>query len=602
MGHKSARSKEFSNYKATLDEALKNELGDNYERFTRKVYLETVIRPEYKESFTEKIVKLSAFIRNVLFRAQLFVNAYIVNNKGSVDLAVITQQNFWYAISQLIMAVHPSIVFSIKDNPIKGYSDALSAACVVLATAYLSYIVENFQRRVIYYLTVRLAIIYQDKPKGLLYKLADDFCWELLTNGEPKWPIKYFDLVTIQHIEQILPIYDGLQARLPTPPTVKNLAAFPTKFVPALAAIISELEQLCVEHEDDNAKMPRRFSLMPTPSMRWRYISINAKALQTITKHKSDGTYKGNVSLFYSIFNFKFGYESLDKIPESQNKFTCCIQTDGFGACFTFARKAKEEKSTIQLGLEDFSDQEVQECFLPCAVDPGRTHVFTATIQHEEGNLETRRCSEKERQCYTIETGFPSAKTVDMEKTNTYVTYALVNIQHLFRFYNENSAPFRFYDYQGKQRPSAIEKERVAWKNKFQYSNSIPLVVFGDGMKNKDTVAIRGHVSGVTGILQKELLQRSRQYKNVLVGINEFRTSKVCNNCKQKGLEQKKLSNGKKSHSILDCKICNILWNRDTNASKNMLDISWAIWRGEGRPSVFIREIAVENTVPSNRV
>ncbi|ORE06611.1 hypothetical protein BCV72DRAFT_328462 [Rhizopus microsporus var. microsporus] len=183
MGHKSARSKECSNYKATLDEALKNELGDNYERFTRKVYLETVIRPEYKKSFTEKIVKLSAFIRNVLFRAQLFVNAYIVNNKDSTDLAVITQQNFWYAISQLIMgqkitnrtyisnnvslgfedfkAVHPPIVFSLKGNPIKGYSDALSAACIVLATAYLNHIVENFQRRVIYYLTVRLAIIYQ---------------------------------------------------------------------------------------------------------------------------------------------------------------------------------------------------------------------------------------------------------------------------------------------------------------------------------------------------------------------------------------------------------------------------------------------------------
>ncbi|CEG75597.1 hypothetical protein RMATCC62417_10612 [Rhizopus microsporus] len=91
----------------------------------------------------------------------------------------------------------------------------------------------------------------------------------------------------------------------------------------------------------------------------------------------------------------KFGYESLDKVLESQNKFICCIQTDGFGACFVFSSKAKEEKATTQLGLEDFSDQEVQECFQPCPVDPGRTHVFTATIQHEEGNLETRRCSEK---------------------------------------------------------------------------------------------------------------------------------------------------------------------------------------------------------------
>ncbi|CAO3673669.1 unnamed protein product [Rhizopus microsporus] len=82
-GHRSARSKECS-YKATLDEAMKNELGGNYERFARKVYLDAVIR-------------------NVLFRAQLFVNAYIVNNKDSTDSVVITQQNFWYAISQLIM-------------------------------------------------------------------------------------------------------------------------------------------------------------------------------------------------------------------------------------------------------------------------------------------------------------------------------------------------------------------------------------------------------------------------------------------------------------------------------------------------------------------
>ena len=128
--------------------------------------------------------------------------------------------------------------------------------------------------------------------------------------------------------------------------------------------------------------------------MRWWYISINTKALQAITKHKNDGIYEGNVNLFYSFFNFKkFGHESLDEVLESQNKFTCFIQTDDFAACFSFARKTKE-KATTQLGLEGFSDQEIQEYFQLCAVDPGRTHVFTATIQHEGGNLEIRRCSE----------------------------------------------------------------------------------------------------------------------------------------------------------------------------------------------------------------
>ncbi|CEG75596.1 hypothetical protein RMATCC62417_10611 [Rhizopus microsporus] len=161
-------------------------------------------------------------------------------------------------------AERPSIVFSLKDDPIKGYSDALSAACVVLATTYLNYIVENFQRRVLYYLTIRLAIIYPDKPKGILYELADDFCWQILINGEPKWPIQYFDLVSIQNIAQILPICNVLQVRLSIPSTVKNLTASLAKFVPALAVMISELEKLCNEHKDDKAKMPRRFSLMPT--------------------------------------------------------------------------------------------------------------------------------------------------------------------------------------------------------------------------------------------------------------------------------------------------------------------------------------------------
>ncbi|CEG65166.1 hypothetical protein RMATCC62417_02003 [Rhizopus microsporus] len=141
-----------------------------------------------------------------------------------------------------------------------------------------------------------------------------------------------------------------------------------------------------------------------------------------------------------------------------------------------------------------------------------------------------------------------------MEKTNACVTYALISIPRLFRFYGEKSALFRFYDYQGRQRsnaemanilinggkkynktkrkkakknrkqrkkkikkkqensqmPSAEEKERVARNSKFQYSDPIPLVIFEDGMKSKDTAAIRDHVSGVSGILQKELLQRSR--------------------------------------------------------------------------------------------
>jgi hypothetical protein len=78
-------------------------------------------------------------------------------------------------------------------------------------------------------------------------------------------------------------------------------------------------------------------------------------------------------------------------------------------------------------------------------------------------------------------------------------------------------------------------------------------------MKNKDTVAIKGHTQ-----------------------VYFIRSSK-------KELKQVRISN-KWFHGILDCKLCNILWDRNVNVSKNMLDISFSVWNGEGRPQIFLRE------------
>jgi hypothetical protein len=46
-------------------------------------------------------------------------------------------------------------------------------------------------------------------------------------------------------------------------------------------------------------------------------------------------------------------------------------------------------------------------------------------------------------------------------------------------------------------------------------------------MKNKDTVRIKGHVSGTTGLLYQEIQRRQNQFLAALLDINEFRTSRV---------------------------------------------------------------------------
>ena len=134
------------------------------------------------------------------------------------------------------------------------------------------------------------------------------------------------------------------------------------------------------------------------------------------------------------------------------------MMTDGFEACFVFARcKPKKETDPNVFDLEDFQADEVKEHFLPCALDPGRRQIFTATVAHSPEELEIRCCSGKERACYvgTNRRATYVERTVNNEKFQERIRYLLVHLPRLFQFYSYKSAPFRFNDYQGRQRANA---------------------------------------------------------------------------------------------------------------------------------------------------
>jgi hypothetical protein len=194
-GHLNAKPKQCANYKLTLNDKLQQDFGGSMEKFTRKVYLKSVLRPLHKAIFTEKVIKLSEFIRNVTFRAQIFVSNNIIHNQDSPSLISITEQNFWCSISQLIMGqkvtnkkylsneivylfdefqqMYPKILHTLKDNKLTGYSDSLTAACVTIATTYLNHIVENFQNRILYFIQKKLRDIYKKEEEvKTLYKFT----------------------------------------------------------------------------------------------------------------------------------------------------------------------------------------------------------------------------------------------------------------------------------------------------------------------------------------------------------------------------------------------------------------------------------------------
>jgi hypothetical protein len=92
-------------------------------------------------------------------------------------------------------------------------------------------------------------------------------------------------------------------------PTVENLSANPCHFLPALSFMIQSIERIKGECED-SSHMPRLFALLPCPSLKWKYISLNDKALASNTRQSEAKPYEDKVKLFYNVFDFrKFGFE-----------------------------------------------------------------------------------------------------------------------------------------------------------------------------------------------------------------------------------------------------------------------------------------------------
>jgi hypothetical protein len=106
-------------------------------------------------------------------------------------------------------------------------------------------------------------------------------------------------------------------------------------------------------------------------------------------------------------------------------------------------------------------------------------------------------------------------------------------------------------------------------------------------MFGKDLVKLKGLRCGVAGIMWRCLKKREAAGDLLVVPIDEFLTSQICNICKSRTLIDHP---GVKGRSVLVCTTCNTLWQRDVNAAKNMMSISLSVWSGNAIPEIFRRK------------
>ena len=97
-------------------------------------------------------------------------------------------------------------------------------------------------------------------------------------------------------------------------------------------------------------------------------------------------------------------------------------------------------------------------------------------------------------------------------------------------------------------------------------------------------------VKGTKPVVQKGLRQKLRG-RCMFVDVDEFRTSKLCCACHGE-MEGKMLKTGKQSYKVRRCEnsACHrTFWNRDVNASINILFKLLRFVQGEDEPAAFCR-------------
>ncbi|KAI9247915.1 hypothetical protein EDC94DRAFT_589625 [Helicostylum pulchrum] len=164
-GRKSSRPSACKNHNLNKKEILIINLGKNYQPFTIKIPLDKCVKQEF-------LPHLKAFA--------------ISSSRNSIPSPVICQllhfasQQFWYSIRQMVngkrviqsnnlpsdmlsvwdsfKAQHRTIMYNAVLKP--GLLQCLTEACTELATSYQNHTVENFETRVIKFLTYKLPITF----------------------------------------------------------------------------------------------------------------------------------------------------------------------------------------------------------------------------------------------------------------------------------------------------------------------------------------------------------------------------------------------------------------------------------------------------------
>lgn len=354
----------------------------------------------------------------------------------------------------------------------------------------------------------------------------------------------------------------------------------------------------------------RRFTLLPlkrgfTPS----YIPISTMMLNTILKSSRMEVFNGDGRHFDKL-HFWSKYFNLSAVETKTRRFGCRISTDGYGVSLVMDHPTS---LVCPPGSDPLSD--LPHDFLSVGVDPGFKDIVTFSTR-DNATGETKTQSYSSRQYYHESMIFDSNKRTD--KWNGHLAHLT---QHLPSPHTAVWGTFTFYCRKYLQVCSTLLSHRM--KAGYRRMRMLRYVHKQKAIQNicdmiapKERTVVVGFgnwksanspVSRRTcGPVQEIKLELQRRTNVVYHDIDEFRTSITCHHChcQMKNMRARSYSHKEKRvtdlvstvHKILHCENRNCrpgraghTWNRDTNASLNILSLTLGVVAGEPRPVAFTR-------------
>ena len=380
-------------------------------------------------------------------------------------------------------------------------------------------------------------------------------------------------------------------------------------------------------HEDKKKKFGgRMFTLLPLKNGHTtNYIQFSSMSLLTYLKSMNLEKFKGdgrNVDA-YSILK---KYFNVNLVETRHKKFANRIVTDGLVVSVVMNKKSNLEchvdcpcASTLKLLYQHTSLEKSNiEHVNVVSVDPGITDVvstldnfgtkksFSSAKYYEDAyfNKSRRLINKWNAETVEMSSNILESKTSNLQTFCNFILSYMSNASKLIEHrMNKGYRNMRFMRYIHRNKTINNIVELIAPSNEFT------VVGFGD-WKGPNGTPIKRRCAGPLQEIKERL---SKKENVVLLSIPEFNTSKTCSNClntlvnmKASSTKYRRNENGErisyedgihKVHKVLHCRssqasipCCGKTWNRDVNASINILNLTLRYMQGLERPEAFVRK------------